>query len=103
MYDVLVLVVLFLVLIGTLALFQYLPQLFWFRDPALGRRLLEEWLQAHNVELPSVAGMIAVLNRQIEKGLDSEVCVRVGMCMCVSVRVLYVSVYVYARAWHRHA
>lgn len=75
MWDVVALVVLFLVLVGTLAFFQYMPRLFWSKDPGQAHALLQDWLQAHNVELPTVAGVIAVINKQLEKELNSEVCV----------------------------
>ena len=80
--DVFVLVVLFLVLIGTLALFQYLPK--WFKkskDPALALGLLEEWLQVHGVSMPTVEEVVAILNQQLIKSLESKVCV----CVCVFV------------------
>jgi len=101
MFDVLALLVLFLVLIGTLALFQYLPKWFKSKDPALALRLLEEWLQVHSVSMPTVEEVIAILNKQIDKSLESKVCrcswMHVCVCECVCMCMcLRVHVYVFA-------
>lgn len=42
------------------------------QDPTTSRRLLDEWLQAHKLELPSLQCIISILNRRLQE-TESEV------------------------------
>ena len=72
MLDVIVLAVLFLVLVGTLGLVQYLQREKESCDPEEGMKLLQEWLQAHELVLPDAECVMCTLNKQL-KDLQSEV------------------------------
>ncbi len=85
MWDIAALVALFLVLVGTLAVIQYLPGLLWSKDPDQAQALLDDWFQAHKVKLPTVAGVIAVINKQLEKELDSKVGI---LLFCILIKYL---------------
>lgn len=84
MLDIIVLFTLFLVLVGTLGLVQYLQRMPESCDPALGKKLLQEWLQAHMLTLPDVKNVLFVLNQQL-KELELEVSTARGENVCVCV------------------
>lgn len=78
MLDLIVLFSLFIGLVAVLVAVHY-----WQTSnstpspsPAANKRLLNEWLQAHKVELPATQSILSVLNRQLQE-IESEVCIAV--------------------------
>ena len=71
MLDLIVLFTLFVGLVVGLAMIQQ-----WLsspgQDPIASKRLLEEWLSAHKMELPSIQCVISILNRRFQE-MESEV------------------------------
>ncbi len=46
-------------------------------SPAASKRLLDEWMQAHKLELPGVQCILSILNRRLQE-LESEVSLQGG-------------------------
>lgn len=73
MLDLVILFTLFIGLVAILALAQQ-----WVLSrgttltPLANKRLLDEWLQAHKLELPSIQGVISILNRRLQE-VESDV------------------------------
>ncbi len=71
MLDLIVLFTIFCGLIGILVLAHFYWVAFSF-DPVASKELLDEWLQAHKLDLPDVPSILSVLNRQLQE-IESEV------------------------------
>lgn len=70
MLDLIVLFTLFIALVVGLALTQ--QWLYPSQDPTASKRLLEEWMQAHKLELPTTQCILSILNRRLQE-VESEV------------------------------
>lgn len=73
MLDLVVLFTLFVGLVCLLALVHLWQVSGGSRHSSVAYRLLEEWLQAHKLELPGVQCLLSVLNRKLQE-MESEVC-----------------------------
>ena len=70
MFDLIILFTLFIGLVVILALVNYFQR--WKSNPLVGKKLLNEWLEAHKLELPDASSIFSVLNRRLQE-IESDV------------------------------